>query len=181
MFLSLLQKRRSIRRFQEKQVEPQKVEFLIEAALRSPSSRGLSPWEFVVVQERELLEKLANAKQHGSSFLKDAPLAIVVCASPDRSDVWIEDASIASAFVMLAAESLGLGACWIQIRQRMHNEEESAERHVIRTLNAPESLCVESIIAIGYPDEQPAHHQRNELRYGKVFFNRYGEVYKKRK
>ncbi len=84
MFMSLIQKRRSIRKFLEKPVEEEKIDFLIEAALRAPSSRGFNPWEFVIVTERDLLAKLSGAKIHGSGFLKNAPLGIVVCADPDQ-------------------------------------------------------------------------------------------------
>ncbi len=71
MFLSLVQKRRSIRKYLDKPVEKEKIELLIEAALRSPSSRGFNPWEFIVVTDRDLLEKLSKAKTHGASFLKN--------------------------------------------------------------------------------------------------------------
>src|SRR4030042_1604382 len=109
MVISLIQKRRSIRRFLPKPVDAGKIDLLIEAALRSPSSRGLNPWEFIVVTDKDLLEKLSRSKQHGSAFLQNAPLGIVVCADPEKCDVWIEDASIASIFIHLAAASLGLG------------------------------------------------------------------------
>jgi len=89
-FLSLIQKRRSIRKFLAKPVEEEKIDFLIEAALRAPSSRGFNPWEFVIVTERDLLKKLSDAKMHGSEFLKNAPLGIVVCAAPEKCDVWVE-------------------------------------------------------------------------------------------
>ncbi len=105
MFISLIQKRRSIRKFLEEPVEDEKIEMLIEAALRAPSSRGLNPWEFVVVTERDLLQKLSKAKVHGSEFLKNAPLGIVVFADTDKCDVWVEDCSITSTFIFLASES----------------------------------------------------------------------------
>ena len=122
MFMKLLEKRRSIRKFTEQTVEPEKVQVLIEAALRSPSGRGINPWEFIVVEDRKLLSKLADAKQHGAAFLKGAPLGIVVCANPEKSDTFVEDASIASIIIQLAAESLGLGSCWIQMRNRNHRD-----------------------------------------------------------
>ena len=77
MFDELIQKRRSIRRFLDQPVEPEKIDRLMEAALRAPSSRGLNPWEFVVVDERPLLETLATCKPHGASFLGQAPLGVV--------------------------------------------------------------------------------------------------------
>jgi len=177
MFVSLIEKRRSIRKFQDRPVESEKIDTLIEAALRSPSSRGLNPWHFIVVIETGLLDKLSKAKKHGSSFLKSAPLGIVVCADPARCDVWVEDSSIASIFIHLASESLGLGSCWIQIRKRMHDKKTTAEDYVRDILNVPESLSVESIVAIGYPDEAKVPHGKEELQYEKVHLNSYGEQY----
>ncbi len=174
MFLSLVQKRRSIRQYLEKPVEKEKIELLIEAALRSPSSRGFNPWEFIVVTDRGLLEKLSKAKTHGASFLKNAPLGIVVCADSEKCDVWIEDASIASIFLHLAAESLGLGSCWIQIRMRMHDQTKTSQEYVQKLLNIPENLNVESMIAIGYPAESKPPHRKENLQYEKVFYNEYG-------
>ena len=177
MFSSLIQKRRSIRRFREKPVENEKIEILIEAALRSPSSRGYNPWEFIVVTEPDLLEKLSSAKMHGSQFLKNAPLGIVVCADEDKCDVWVEDCSIASTFIFLASESLGLGSCWIQIRERMHSDTLTSEAYVSDVLNIPPKLKVESMIAVGYPAETKPPHKKEELQYEKVFLNQYGKQY----
>jgi len=179
MFISLIQKRRSIRKFLKKRVEDEKIDLLIEAALRAPSSRGFNPWNFIVVTEQNLLAKLSLSKQHGSSFLKDAQLAVVVCADPEKSDVWIEDASIASTFILLAAESLGLGTCWIQIRERMHNENKSSQEYVREILNIPKKMEVESIIAMGYPDEKKPPHSKEELQYEKIHIGFYGKLYKK--
>ena len=90
MFMDLIAKRRSIRRFTADKVEAEKVELLKEAALLAPSSRGINPWEFIVVTDRSLLANLSAAKPHGSTFLKDAPLGIVVCADPQKSDLKVE-------------------------------------------------------------------------------------------
>lgn len=174
MFISLIRKRRSIRKFKADEVEPEKVARLVEAALRSPSSRGFNPWEFIVVTDRDLLVKLSGAKPHGASFLKNAPLGIVVCADTERSDVWVEDASIASIFLHLAAESLGLGSCWIQIRKRAHDESRTARDYVAELLDIPQGIEVESIVAIGYPDETKPPHEYDDLQHEKVFRNQYG-------
>ena len=177
MFIPLIRKRRSIRRFQKKEVEPEKIALLVESALRAPSSRGLNPWEFIVVTERVTLDSLSLAKEHGSSFLKNAPLGIVVCANPQQCDVWIEDASIASLFIHIAALSLDLGSCWIQIRERMHNESKTSEDYVRELLHIPENLKLESIVAVGYPDEEKTPHPEEELLYDKVHLNLYGKPY----
>ncbi len=173
MFIDLVRKRRSIRRYQEREVEKEKIELIVEAALRSPSSRSLNPWEFVVVTDRELIKKLSKAKEHGSAFLKEAPLAIVVCADPERCDVWVEDCSIASIIIQLQAEDLGLGSCWVQIRKRMHDGKKTAEEYVKDALGIPENLVVESIIGIGYPSEQKQPHPFDSLQFEKVHYNRF--------
>jgi nitroreductase len=179
MFLSLVEKRRSIRKYEKHQVEQEKIDVLVETALRAPSSRGFNPWQFIVVTDGVLLEKLSRAKKHGSSFLKNASLGIVVCADPNKCDVWIEDASIASIFIHLASVSLGLGSCWIQIRKRMYDETKTSEDYVRELLKVPVVLRVESIVGIGYPDEKKKAHPKEVLQYEKVFQNVYGTVYGK--
>jgi nitroreductase len=173
MFLDQIRERRSIRKYRDQAVEKEKVDLLVEAALRSFSSRDIKPWRFVVVDEKDLLEKLGSAKPHGSSFLKNAPLAIVVCADTAASDVWVEDTAIASAFIHLAARDLGLGSCWIQIRKRDHSPSKTAGAYVKEVLHIPDNLDIESILAIGYPDEKKSGHAKQTLAYDKVFFNQY--------
>ena len=175
MFMDLIANRRSIRRFTADKIETEKIELLKEAALRPPSSRGVNPWEFLFITDRNLLGKLSGAKPHGSSFLKDAQLGIVVCADPGKSDVWIEDASIAATFIQLAAISLELGSCWIQIRDRMHDETQTAEAFIAEALNIPSNLKIEAMIAIGYPAERKSPHPKEELQNEKVHLNRYGK------
>jgi len=175
MFLPLVQKRRSIRKFLKKQIEREKIDILIEAALRSPSSMSRNPWEFIVVTEPNTLDKLSRSKPHGATFLKNAPLGIVVCADPAKCDVWIEDCSIASIFIHLAAESVGLGSCWIQIRERQYDNAKSAGDYVAEILKIPDNLKVESIVAIGYPDENKPPHKKETLPYVRVYFDLYGK------
>ena len=171
--IELLRKRHSIRKFTEEKVAPETIELLIEALLRAPSSRGINPWEFVVVDDWELLARLSRAKEHGAEFLKKAPLAIVVCADGTRSDVWIEDCSIASIIVQLVALSVGLGSCWTQIRNRMHDSWRPSEAYIRELLGLPEHIKVESIIGIGYPGETKKPILAKDLQYEKVKRNSY--------
>lgn len=174
-FLELLRKRRSIRQFLPRAVESSKIDALIEAAVRSPTSRGRNPWEFIVVNDQKLLNKLGNAKQHGSAFLSDAPLAIVVTADKDKSDVWTEDCSIAAIIMQLAAEELGLGSCWVQIRLRPHDAGSTAESFVKDLLGLPDTHVVECIVGIGYPAEQKPGHLAENLPFAHVHRNTFGE------
>ena len=171
--MELLRNRRSIRRYQDRPVEPEKVVLLEEAVLRAPSSRNIDPWEFIFIDERALLEKLAVCKPHGASFLSGAALGIVICGDGTASDVWVEDCSIASILVQMAAQSLGLGSCWVQVRNRQHDEQTSAERYVQDLLGIPEHVKVESIVAVGYPAERREPVPRGQLKTSKVHRNRF--------
>lgn len=166
--LDLLRKRRSVRRFLESPVEAEKVELLIEALLRSPSSKGRNPWEFIIVTDPEQRGRLAAAKPKGGSFVAEAPLAIVVCADPDKCDVWVEDCSIAAIILQLTALDLGLGSCWSQIRMRNHADGDPATDYLCKSLNLPERYEVEAIIGIGYPVKEKAGHDKQSLAYNKI-------------
>lgn len=169
--IELLRKRRSIRKFTAEKISEESVRTLIEAALRSPSSRGINPWEFIVVDDQELIKELSKVKQSGSAFLKDAPLAIVVCADSTKSDVWVEDCSIAAIIIQLTASSLGLGSCWIQIRKRQHDPEKTAEARVRELLGLPQHVTVSSILAIGRPAEEKPSVPEQNLQHDRVRFN----------
>ena len=177
MFLPLIQDRRSIRKYQDKAVEETTIDLLVEALLRAPTSMGNNSWGFVVVTDTELLGQLSRAKPHGATFLNKAPLGIVVCGDPQISDIWIENSSIASIYIHLAAASLNLGSCWIQIRERQHDDTQSAEAYIADVLGLPAHIRVLSIIAIGYPDESKAPHPRDDLAWDRVFFNNHATPY----
>ena len=170
--LNLLYRRRSIRKYKSTKLDIATIQLLQKAALLSPSSRGFQPWQFVVVDDSEILAQLALAKK-GAGFLKGAALGIVILADPAISDVWIEDASIAATILHLTSESLGLGSCWIQIRERQYTETETAEQYVRRILGIPENLKVASIISIGYPEEVKTPHTEGDLGFDKVHLNKF--------
>lgn len=171
--LNVLRQRRSIRIFKEQPVEPEKIEYLSEALLRAPTSRNLQPCEFVLVDDSATLDRLVTAKVHGTSFFATAPLAIVIAASPQISDVWVEDSAIAAITVQLAAEAIGLKSCWAQMRLRAHDEDLSASEFVRQLVNLPEGMEVPIVIAVGYPDEQKAGHSDNSLKRAKIHFNQF--------
>jgi nitroreductase len=171
--IDLLRARRSVRKYTGRAIEPEKIELLKEAVLRSPTSRNKRPWQFIFVDDRDMLQKLALSKPHGAAFLQHAALGIVVCADGDKSDVWTEDCSIASILVQMVAQSMGLGSCWIQIRNRMFGEQTTSEEHVRNLLRMPNNIRVESIVAMGYPAEKKEPISRDALDYTKVRINSY--------
>jgi len=176
--MELMRKRRSIRKYKEQAVDKESLDLLIETLLRSPTSMNNRPWEFIIVDKPELLSKLSKAKKHGSDFLEKAPLGIVICADSSKSDVWVEDCSIASILVQMTAESLGLGSCWIQIRKRNYNEDKTSEKYIQGILGIPEHINVLSIISIGRPDETRKPVPKSSLDYRKVKYNNFIEILK---
>lgn len=171
--LDLLTRRRSIRKYQQSPVEKEKVEQLIRAALLAPSAKSAMSQKFIVVDDPVLLEKLSQVRDRASSYLQGAPLGIVVLGDSNVVDVWVEDASLSAIIIQLAAESLGLVSCWIQIRNRQHNEDITAEEYVQKILGIPENLKVQCIISIGYPLERKSAKTDEELGFDRVFFNGY--------
>jgi nitroreductase len=172
--LDLLRKRRSVRKFTKQAIESEKIEALVEAAVRTPTSRGNNPWEFIVVTDPERLELLGKAKVHGSGFIAKATLAIVFAADTTKSDVWTEDCSIAAMMVQMTAEELGLGSCWAQIRLRPHNEKCSADDYIKDLLALPASHVVECVVGIGYAAEEKPGHPAEVLPFDQVHREQYG-------
>ena len=172
--INLLKNRRSIRKFKSIEVEKEKTEKILQCALISPSGRGLKPWEFVVVDDEKLIEKLSQAKPTGAQFSKDAPLIIVVMSEREKSVTWIEDLAIASTVMQLESEKLGLGSCWVQLRNRMYDDERTSEQYVRELLGVPEKYEVNHFIAFGYPDEQKEGYTEEDMDFEKVSYNHFG-------
>lgn len=164
----LLVRRHSIRRYTDQPISAEDVTTILEAALLAPSSKSVRPWQFVLVEDKAMLAKLAECKAAGARPIAGCSLAVVICASTEKTDMYIEDMSIAAAYIQLQATALGLGACWIQIRNRFAADGEDAETIVRETLGIPENIVVECIVTIGHPDEQRNPVDTSKLLWEKV-------------
>ena len=147
--------RTSIRDYEARPVEKEKVEKMLRAAMAAPTAMNKQPWHFVVVDQRSVLDSLAAANPNAKMLLK-APLAIVVCGDMDKviegggRDFWIQDASAATENLLLAAHAMGLGAVWTGAYP---SEERS--KAISATLSLPDNLVPLNMIVIGYPAEHP--------------------------
>lgn len=169
--LDLLKRRRSIRRFKNKKIDKETLDIILKAALTSPTGRDLKPWSLLVVDKKERLHTLGKIRGGSPDPISNASLAIVVMGEPDVSDTWIEDCSIISTIIQVVSQSLGLGSCWVQIRNRTGIDKRNAEISVKEVLEIPENYKIECIIAIGYPDEEKPPHSLENLNYDKVKYN----------
>lgn len=174
--IDLVRKRRSIRKYKDILVEKNKIEKLLKVASLAPSSMNKKPVEFIVVDDKEIILNLQECKKFGTTALKTAPLAIVIVADKIKSDVWVEDASIAATFIMLEAEKLGLGSNWIQLRNRESNEGISEET-TRKLLKIQDNFGVLAIITIGYKDEEKAAYDDVIQDKSKVHYNNFNELY----
>lgn len=147
--------RTSIRDYEARPVEKEKVEKMLRAAMAAPTAMNKQPWHFVVVEQRSVLDSLAGTNPYAKMLLK-APLAIVVCGDMDKviegggRDFWIQDASAATENLLLAAHAMGLGAVWTGAYP---SEERS--KAISATLSLPDNLVPLNMIVIGYPAEHP--------------------------
>ena len=162
-----------MRQFTDELLSGDDVKLLLRAGLMAPSSKGLHSYEFVVVEDKEMLAALSQCKQVGSDFLAGAPLAIVVLADPAISDVWIEDASVAATHILLQAEDLGLGACWIQVRDRYSADGRPTEQIVKSLLGIPEGLRAVCIIAVGHKGMERKPQNEDRLKWEQVHLEKF--------
>lgn len=152
--------RTSIRDYEARPVEKEKIEKMLRAAMAAPTAMNKQPWHFVVVDQRNVLDALAGTNPY-AKMLKKAPLAIVVCGNTDKMiegggrDFWIQDASAATENLLLAAHAMGLGAVWT-------GAYPSEERciSISKVLSLSDNLIPLNMIVVGYPAEQPQPKQK---------------------
>lgn len=164
--------RTSIRAYQDKPVEDEKVEQMLRAAMAAPSAGNKQPWKFVVVTDKNTLSTI-SANMKTMRMAEKAPLAIVVCGDLDNTfpedgrDYWVEDTSAATENLLLAAHSMGLGAVWCGIypmRERVAFLQD--------LLQLPKNIVPLNVIPIGYPAEDPA--PKDKWKPENIHYNTYG-------
>jgi len=153
--LDVILNRRSIRRYENKEIPKEVLDKIVEAGRQSPSAANRQPYRFVIVTDSEIKKEL---KGRFSRFLKDAPVVIVGCANPKAllTGKWATvDTTIALENMVLAAWSLGIGSCWIG----SFNEEKAKE-----LLKIPEDWKVVALVTLGYPAEQPKPRKKKPIK-----------------
>ena len=158
--------RRSIRKYTGQKIPESLVEELLKAAMSAPSATNKQPWSFIVINEREILDKIPAFHPYADALYL-APLAVVVCGdSKSQPAFWVQDCAAASENILLAAHAVGLGAVWLSVYPR-----EERVRNLRDLLGLPENIIPLSIISLGYPAEQkkPA----NRFSPDKIHYNRW--------
>ncbi len=167
-FKDLVSLRRSHRKFTTEEIDAEDVRLIMRAALMSPTSKGQRAWQFVVVDDPMDIEKLSDAKDMGSQFMKGAPLAVVVLGDPVQNDCWVEDGSLAAVAMQYQAEELGLGSCWVQMRGRGLADGTSADTVIRGILDIPENFHVLCIVAFGHKADERKPQNEDRLKWEQV-------------
>ena len=159
-FKELIAKRRSVRKFTDREVPREVVDRILAEALSAPSARNTRTTRFLVVDDPALVARMAEMRDYGSAFLKGAPLAVLVLGDTSASDLWRENAAISATVLQLACVDEGLASCWVHVNGRPRRKDdpdgERAADYLRTFLPVPdgcEPLCA---IALGYSDFSPA-------------------------
>ena len=171
----LTRRRRSVRRYGEKRIDDEIINEIMKVALTAPTSFGHKPVEYVVVRDKYMIRKIGACKQMGGSQINGADAVIVVMvktADKRQAEFWIEDGAIASAYILLAAEQYGLGACWVHIRNRM-GQRGTSDQEIRSLLGVPEGYSVLNLVAIGEKAETKKAYTDADLHTENVHYEKY--------
>lgn len=171
--IELMRNRRSVRQFTGERVPDEKVEKVVQAALLSASGKATRPWEFIVVRDKEMIQKLSECRPGVSKTIAGADVAIVVAADAEKTGIWVEDCSIAMANMYLMAEEQGVGGCWIHCRERETPDGGNTEKYLCELLGIPEGYRVLSMFVFGVPASHPDAYELDQLKTEKVHYEKF--------
>ena len=161
-------KRRSIRRYTEEPIADDLLRRILAVGLMSASGKSKFPWQFIVVRDRAMLEKLSGCRVGVAKMLAKAACAIIVIGDKTITDTIVEDCTIAAINMHLEASSLGLGSCYIQGRGREAEDGRTAEDFVRSLLGFPEKYQLQAILSLGHPLKEARPHDVEKLDWSKV-------------
>jgi nitroreductase len=158
--------RRSIRRYEPKEIPRDVLDKILEAGRQAPSAANKQPWHFIVLTDSEIKKELS--KGMFNRFIKDAPVTIVGCAHKDMiASKWsIVSTTIALQNMVIAAWAMGIGSCWVG---------DFSEEKVKKLLNIPESWNIVALVSFGYPAEKPQPRKKKTIEKI-VSFNKFEEA-----
>ncbi len=166
--LELMRSRRSVRQYTDETISDEQLQKILSAALLAPSGHSKYPCEFIIVKNRETLEKMSHCRVNVAKMLNQAAAAVVVIADKEKSDTLVEDSSVAMMNMELMATSMGIGNCWIQVRARDAENNSPSEDYLRTILNFPENFMCQSILSLGVPAKPPRQRELEKLNFDKI-------------
>lgn len=155
----ILSRRRSTRKFLSTPIERERLQRVVDMALQAPSSRNSRSTRFMIVTNADHLEQMSRMRDYGSSFMKDAPAAILVMGDKEKSDLWLDNCAISATTLQLAIVDEGMASCWVHVNDRPCLQAEpdgaKADDYLRRLLDIPDRYGILCAVALGYSDFEP--------------------------
>jgi len=164
----LLKERRSIRKYKQEPLKKNEIDKILKCGLLAPSSRNSQPWEIYLTKNKEKIIKLSQSKKTGVAFIKAAPLVVVLVANPNKSSVWIEDLSIMATLMQITAWQMGIGSCWVQIRNRNYNKKITSEEYIKNIMDIDSEKKVLCLLSFGYINEDKKAYEDKEILFDRI-------------
>ena len=156
-FKEVIARRHSVRKFTDQPVDRGIIDEMIAEAMTAPSSRNSRSTGFMIVEDKSVLEAISEMRESGSAFVKDAAAAIVVLGVAGKTDLWVDNASISTTYLMLSAVDKGLGSCWVHVNGRPRSKTDAtkgmAEDYLRELLGIKDNMKVLCVLALGYESE----------------------------
>ena len=150
--LEVMRNRRSVRRYTSEKISDEQLKKILSGALLAPSGHSKYPCEFIVVKNREVLEKMSHCRKNVAKMLNEAAAAVVVIADKDKSDTFVED------------------SCVAMVRNREAENDAPSEEYLRGILNFPENFACQSILSLGMPARPPKARELDKLNFDKVSY-----------
>lgn len=166
--MSIINKRQSIRIFNEKEVENEKIKSILESAMAAPSSKNKQPWQFIILDNKEIINDFSNAHNNWK-VLKSANKVIIVCLDlncDEREKHGLMACSASTQNILLKCEELNLGSVWLGLYP-----DDIRLNYTIEKLNIPNNIIPISLVAIGYYDNVKKRERKFDT--NKIHFNQW--------
>lgn len=159
-FFEVIAKRHSVRKFEDRPVERDVIDAVLNAAQTAPSSKNCRSTAFMVIEDRDTIAAISEMRDFGSAFVRNAPAVVVVMGDETKTDLWVDNCAISATFVQLAATAMDLGSCWVHVNGRPRSREDAslgdAESYLKKLLGIRDGMRILCVIALGYPLEETA-------------------------
>lgn len=171
--MELFRHRRSVRKYDGTPIDKEALHKVLEAGIIAPTGDNFKTTQFILIKSREMLHKLAHIRKVGTRMLDTAGAAILVLGDSAKSDLWVEDASIAMAYMHLAADALGLGSCWVQMRARDDANGNDLEPVLRDLLGFPGNMRPLAILSLGNTTKHPAGRTSEDAEWERLHEERF--------
>lgn len=163
MLQEIIKSRRTVRKFKNQEVDRKTLEELLMYSTMGPSNGNSHPVEFIIVDDKDKIEKLSEMESFATLYLKECPCIIIVMANTEICKTWVEECSIAASYLQLLAKEQGLGTAWINVKEGTTSQKIEFEEYFRNEFNIPKKYRALCLIPIGYPKGGTKDHETYDV------------------